>query len=97
MIIMPVKEGENIEKALKKFKRKYGCPEGASPPPVFHQTFGCEAYRHAACHLRREAAPRRGIGRFFHILILIIDKNFLSCLLFFCCFTAGCSLFLLQN
>ena len=28
MIIMPVKEGENIEKALKKFKRKYertGC------------------------------------------------------------------------
>ena len=23
MIIMPVKEGENIEKALKKFKRKY--------------------------------------------------------------------------
>ena len=23
MIIVPVKEGENIEKALKKFKRKY--------------------------------------------------------------------------
>ena len=23
MIIMPVKEGENIDKALKKFKRKY--------------------------------------------------------------------------
>ena len=23
MIIMPVKEGENIERALKKFKRKY--------------------------------------------------------------------------
>ncbi len=23
MIVMPVKEGENIEKALKKFKRKY--------------------------------------------------------------------------
>lgn len=23
MIIMPIKEGENIEKALKKFKRKY--------------------------------------------------------------------------
>ena len=21
----------------------------ASPPPVFHQTFGCEAYRYAAC------------------------------------------------
>ena len=96
MIIMPVKEGENIEKALKKFKRKYE-RTGASSSPVFHQTFGCEAYRHAACHLRREAAPRRGIGRFFHILILIIDKNFLSCLLFFCCFTAGCSLFFLQN
>ena len=23
MIIMPIKEGENIERALKKFKRKY--------------------------------------------------------------------------
>ena len=89
MIIMPVKEGENIERALKKFKRKY--------ERTGVLTFGCEAYRHAACHLRREAAPRRGIGRFFHILILIIDKNFLSCLLFFCCFTAGCSLFFLQN
>ena len=26
MIIMPVKEGENIERALKKFKRKYERP-----------------------------------------------------------------------
>ena len=24
MIVVPVKEGENIEKALKKFKRKFG-------------------------------------------------------------------------
>ena len=43
MIIVPVKEGENIERALKKFKRKFektgaphsqdeGCIRTASPP-----------------------------------------------------------------
>ena len=74
MIIMPVKEGENIEKALKKFKRKY-----------------------ERTGVLKELRRRQYFTRFFHILILIIDKNFLSCLLFFCCFTAGCSLFFLQN
>ena len=48
MIIMPVKEGENIERALKKFKRKYErtwrsstpftwrtCTATRTSPPVF--------------------------------------------------------------
>ena len=99
MIIMPVKEGENIEKALKKFKRKYertGVLKELRRRQYF--TKPSVAKRIAMQHaIYVEAAPRRGIGRFFHILILIIDKNFLSCLLFFCCFTAGCSLFFLQN
>ena len=38
MIIMPVKEGENIERALKKFKRKYERP-GVRPPPPPRQYF----------------------------------------------------------
>ena len=41
MIIMPVKEGENIERALKKFKRKYertgSMPEGVSARKVFNK------------------------------------------------------------
>lgn len=92
MIIMPVKEGENIEKALKKFKRKYertGVLKELRSSPVFHQTFGCEAYRHAACHLRREAAPRRGIGRFFHILILDNRQEFFILSIIFLLFYSG--------
>ena len=91
MIIMPVKEGENIEKALKKFKRKYertGVLKELRRRQYF-TNLGCEAYRHAACHLRREAAPRRGIGRFFHILILIIDKNFFILSIIFLLFYSG--------
>ena len=45
MIIMPVKEGENIERALKKFKRKY------------ERT----GVLNAARHLRGTHVPRRGI------------------------------------
>ena len=93
MIIMPVKEGENIEKALKKFKRKYertGVLKELRRRQYFTKPFGCEAYRHAACHLRREAAPRRGIGRLFSIsLILIIDKNFFILSISFLLFYSG--------
>ena len=73
MIIMPVKEGENIERALKKFKRKYERTgvlkelrrrqyfTKAPPPPVLHQTFGGKARGDAARYLRRAHVPRRGI------------------------------------
>ena len=50
MIIVPVKEGENIEKALKKFKRKFektGAPEDG------------------ARRLRTAAPYKRGISIFF--------------------------------
>ena len=42
MIIVPVKEGENIEKALKKFKRKFEktAPHNRGIIKIFPQKFG---------------------------------------------------------
>ena len=47
MIIVPVKEGENIEKALKKFKRK------------FEKTGSSSAVRQAVCSEAPEDGARR--------------------------------------
>ena len=52
MIIVPVKEGENIEKALKKFKRKF-------------EKTGPEAPEDGARRLRTAAPYKRGISIFF--------------------------------
>ena len=60
MIIVPVKEGENIEKALKKFKR--GC-EGASPSSAVRQAVCAEAPQDGARHLRTAASCQRGIKK----------------------------------
>ena len=49
MIVVPVKEGENIEKALKKFKRK------------FEKTLCCKSQENNARHLRAENAASRGL------------------------------------
>ena len=47
MIIVPVKEGENIEKALKKFKRK------------FEKTICYESQKNDACYLHSETSTNR--------------------------------------
>ena len=62
MIIMPVKEGENIERALKKFKRKYertGVLKELRRRQYF--TKPSIAKRDAARCLRRAHVPRRGL------------------------------------
>ena len=83
MIIMPVKEGENIEKALKKFKRKYGRSERVAPPPVFHQAVDRQARGDAACDLRGAHEPRRRIaarhGRFEAVQAISIGNRLLFC------------------
>lgn len=59
MIIVPVKDGENIERALKKFKRKFertGVIKGASLPSAVRQAFCEEASQDGARYLRTEAA-----------------------------------------
>ena len=62
MIIMPVKEGENIEKALKKFKRKYertGVLKELRRRQYF--TKPSVAKREAACNIRRADLSSGGV------------------------------------
>ena len=57
MIIVPVKEGENIEKALKKFKRKFDlCTEAPQD--------GTRCLRTEAARYRRVKKERRLFGSF---------------------------------
>ena len=56
MIIVPVKEGENIEKALKKFKRKFE-KTGVVKELRRRQQFD------KACRLRAAASYKRGIKK----------------------------------
>ena len=58
MIIMPVKEGENIERALKKFKRKY---ERTGVLKELRRRQYRQARGDAARCLRRAHVPRRGL------------------------------------
>ena len=55
MIIVPVKEGENIEKALKKFKRKFE-KTGVIKELRSRQALCTEAPEDGARYLRTEAA-----------------------------------------
>ena len=50
MIIVPVKEGENIERALKKFKRKF------ERTGVVKQLRARQQFGKRTCHLRAEIA-----------------------------------------
>ena len=61
MIIMPVKEGENIERALKKFKRKYE-RTGVLKELRRRQYFTKPSIaKREAMHLRGAHVPRRGL------------------------------------
>ena len=62
MIIVPVKEGENIERALKKFKRKFE-RTGVVKQLRARQQFDKPSVlkRLAKCHLRAEIAQPRGL------------------------------------
>ena len=65
MIIMPIKEGENIERALKKFKRKYektGVLKELRRRQYFHQTLCRKPCQQAARDLRRAVAARRRVA-----------------------------------
>ena len=84
MIIMPVKEGENIEKALKKFKRKYertGVLKELRRRQYF--TKPSIAKGDAACDLRGAHEPRRRIaarhGRFEAAQAISIGNRLLFC------------------
>ena len=57
MIVVPLKEGENIEKALKKFKRKF------EKTGVVKELRGRQAFEKAdyACYLRTAFATSRRI------------------------------------
>ena len=55
MIIVPLKEGENIEKALKKFKRKSEKTSG------IYKTFCLEKRSEETRYLRTKNAPKSGV------------------------------------
>ena len=59
MIIVPVKDGENIERALKKFKRKFDKTVACSS--AVQQTVGFEAPEDGTRHLHTEVARRRRV------------------------------------
>ena len=62
MIIVPVKEGENIERALKKFKRKFEkTGVVASLSPAVQQAFCTQAPQDGARNLCTAAASERRI------------------------------------
>lgn len=78
MIIVPVKEGENIEKALKKFKRKFE-KTGVVKELRNRQAFENHLLRIAkndACYLHSETSTNR---RLIFLLLANIGffKNFL--------------------
>ena len=60
MIVVPVKEGENIEKALKKFKRKFE-KTGVVKELAVRQTVCIEEIEDGTCYLRSKNASDRRI------------------------------------
>ena len=60
MIVVPVKEGENIEKALKKFKRKFE-KTGVVKQTAVRQTVCIEEIEDGTCYLRSKNASDRRI------------------------------------
>ena len=81
MIVVPLKEGENIEKALKKFKRKFektGVVKRIEKSSGFRKTLCSKEKTNYACCLRSAITAGRRIkykiylpGLFYWILILI--------------------------
>ena len=64
MIVIPIKEGENIERALKKFKRKFektGVVKGTQKPSGIYQAFRHQKTGEASCRLHPENAAGRRI------------------------------------
>ena len=64
MIVVPLKEGENIEKALKKFRKKVRenrCSQGIKRPSGFRETVCYEEKADYACYLRTAFATSRRI------------------------------------
>ena len=64
MIVVPVKEGENIEKALKKFKRKFektGVVKEFETQTAVRQTVCIEEIEDGTCYLRSKNASDRRI------------------------------------
>lgn len=63
MIVVPLKEGENIEKALKKFKRKFEKTGVVKElrPSGFRETVCYEEKADYACYLRTAFATSRRI------------------------------------
>ena len=59
MIVVPVKEGENIEKALKKFKRKF--EKTGVVKELVRQTVCIEEIEDGTCYLRSKNASDRRI------------------------------------
>ena len=62
MIVVPVKEGENIEKALKKFKRKFEKTGVVKElQTAVRQTVCIEEIEDGTCYLRSKNASDRRI------------------------------------
>lgn len=64
MIIVPVKDGENIERALKKFKRKFektGVVKELRARQQYDKPSVLEASQDGTRHLRTAVACKRGI------------------------------------
>ena len=64
MIVVPLKEGENIEKALKKFKRKFEknrCSKRIEKPSGFRKTLCSKEKTNYACCLRSAITAGRRI------------------------------------
>ena len=67
MIIVPVKEGENIERALKKFKRKF-----EKTGVVVQQAFCTQAPQDGARNLCTAVAPERRIIQLKTVNCLVV-------------------------
>ena len=73
MIIVPVKEGENIEKALKKFKRKF------EKTGVVKELICTEAPEDGARYLRTEASRYRRVKKNAEYLVVSgFFRNFVA-------------------
>ena len=71
MIVVPVKEGENIEKALKKFKRKFektGVVKELRARQQFDKPSVLNRLKKRTCYLCSETSASRRIIKNSHIL-----------------------------
>ena len=77
MIIVPVKEGENIEKALKKFKRKFektGVVKELRNRQAFEKPSVTNRKKNDACYLHSETSTNRRLIFFCCWQILIFQE-----------------------